>query len=264
MRPYRSLVRKPLGGCNGIVQATSALCGHKFEVFCRLAPDFEKNIWSPETLSTLCTSRILSIDARGKRDLASINIETKQFFRKCDGRTIVALKCGHEKSVKCSDLLSSLCSPVGDLHNVCTVPVTVSLACGNEVEAPCDESTQYKAGNVAAIKCSKTRSQKCWNHAVCCTSRRVKCFFEGAIACSEVCRWTCATRTHKYDIRLCTSGIPRDCPGYSADRLQAEIRDPHNIPAPNLITYLDFLPPECIEPDAAACSSWKAGLMVAM
>jgi AAA domain len=239
-------VGKPLTGCKELVRKTSPLCGHETELPCHAVPEFQKDVWTSEAFSTLCTSGKVGRDAQLQRDLDCIDPGILNALVNCDGSRLVDLSCGHDTLIKCSDLLK-WATDGGKFSLNCSASVSVKLGCGHQAEAICGQATQGKTGLNTSIVCSAMKRQACWNHAVCGRKHSVQCGFLGTVACKDYSlRWTCRHGVHTYDVNLCSSGTPKSCPGCSMEELDKAISYPLSIRSPDISLLLKGLPQECV------------------
>jgi hypothetical protein len=123
--------------------------------------------------------------------------------------------CGHDLEMKCCDAFKALQGKLTPAP--CAVRVLKTLSCGHEVAVNC-------ADEVVTVTCQESSEKPCWNFATCGAKVKVPCkVAAGTVQCSSECEWRCP-EGHSFSLRLCSRGIPSDCPSCSTASLDASIR----------------------------------------
>lgn len=221
-----SAARKPLLGCKVEVQCKSPLCGHDINIPCSWKGTFDTVFfWKDEVMNTIQNDETVPKGSQLLPHHRSIDLQETAMLQACSKALSVELPCGHSVRIQCKDLLGSMDS-LDKLSRSCEEMIRVELDCGHYVRGTCKEVQLLHAGQNCSLQCHKKRLQTCWNYASCGKKVSVGCAFKGEVACCSLSKWQCPNGTHEYDMKLCSQGIPGECPGCLIDQLKSQAQHP--------------------------------------
>lgn len=235
-----SEVHKPLQGCTMEMSIRSPVCGHSINVACSLTSDLSSPFWPSDVFSDIIQNNKIPGFAKPSRDIGTFGAECREVIQSCQQSVGAILACGHEKEMKCSDLLSwlegSASTPVR-----CEAVVSEELKCGHKINSACHDVKKSHER-----QCLASKLIKCWNFDVCQNELQVPCGFLGVPACTGYSTWTCPAGKHVRNIKQCSSGVPQECFWCSLDQLAAKISQPAPFCEEQDLRRILRVPDECL------------------
>ncbi|KAG1712488.1 hypothetical protein DVH05_000232 [Phytophthora capsici] len=131
-----------------------------------------------------------------------------------------ASSCGHDLEVKCCEAFKFLTGK--ETPGTCEVQVQKQLNCGHEIAMKCSDDAD-------SVVCQESVEKHCWNFATCGSSVAVSCTVAAdTVQCATETEWLCS-EGHSFSLRLCSRGLPSDCPSCSTARLDTEIKSTERV-----------------------------------
>jgi hypothetical protein len=189
--------------CAVKVQDASPLCGHTIETSCSSLRDWHP--WKPEFIGTDAWLKITSDHILCGQEIPHYPDIDNAF--NCEMPMELTLDCSHLVTLKCSAAFNAL---IQMRKPRCQQIVDLAQKCGHRILVEC-----YKAEKILQNPiCEKIISLKCWNYFMCGKTVEMMCKKgDGApISCGSLIKWKCASGQHEFDLKVCSTGIPKMCP----------------------------------------------------
>ncbi|KAG7382936.1 hypothetical protein PHYPSEUDO_004232 [Phytophthora pseudosyringae] len=208
--------------CDELVTAELPVCGHVVRLPCHLRKHLSE--WQPwqtpsPSIQLLHEDSVVedTLPVPGARPAA-----LRSILKDCTApvRLRRTTTCGHDIETKCCDAFKILQGK--QTASPCTVRVLKQLSCGHEVVMKC-------ADEVNSVVCQESVEKPCWNFASCGSKVTVPCKVSAnTVQCATETEWVCS-EGHSYSLRLCSRGLPSDCPSCSTSRLDTVIKDTQRV-----------------------------------
>lgn len=128
--------------------------------------------------------------------------------------------CGHDIEMKCGDAFKLLQGK--QTPGPCSVRVLKALHCGHAAVMKCSD-------DVSNMCCQESVDKSCWNFSRCGNQVAVPCNVSAdTVQCTSETEWFCS-EGHSFSLRLCSRGLPSDCPTCSTTRLNTAIKNTERI-----------------------------------
>ena len=130
-------------------------------------------------------------------------------------------RCSHTLSIPCSSAFSYL----GKSSSLkCVESVIKILDCKHEFEFKCFEYDKYFL-NPSSFSCKSETRKHCWNFDKCSQFKVDPCGnnLKKQFCCDSIQKWRCNLEKHSYDLKLCSDGVPSECPGCSIANIDDQI-----------------------------------------
>ncbi|KAE8993282.1 hypothetical protein PF001_g17594, partial [Phytophthora fragariae] len=208
--------------CEELVTAELPVCGHVVRLPCHLSKHL--TAWKPWQAQTPSIQFLhedsvvvdtLPVPGARPAVLRSIlkDCEAPVRFRR-------TATCDHDIEMKCCDAFKVLQGK--QTPNPCSIHVLKQLSCGHEVAMKC-------ADKVESVSCQESVDKPCWNFSTCGSKVKVPCRVAAdTVQCTSETEWRCPAG-HSFLLRLCSRGVPSDCPQCSTTRLEESIKLLHRI-----------------------------------
>ncbi|ETI29722.1 hypothetical protein L914_21561 [Phytophthora nicotianae] len=215
--------------CKELISVELPVCGHLVRLPCNLHHALKA--WKPwrshsTTVDLLLKSSIVE-DTLSVPDTLPMHL--RSVLKPCDARVRFrrTSSCGHDTEMKCCDAFKILQG--NKKVDACAVRVSKQLGCGHKVAMECSQELGH-------VTCHEDVDKPCWNFASCGSTVPVQCTVSADIVqCTKETEWVCSAG-HSFLIRLCSKGIPTDCPSCSTSRLETEIKDTQRVLADKSLT----------------------------
>ncbi|RMX65665.1 hypothetical protein KXD40_008073 [Peronospora effusa] len=208
--------------CDELVTRELPICGHLVQLQCHLTRHL--SAWQPWQVQSPLI-KLLHEDSVVDDTLpvpGSRPGVLKSILKDCGApvRFRRTTTCGHDVEMKCCDALNILKRK--QLPSSCSVRVLKALNCGHEAPMKCSDE-------VDSVSCHELVEKPCWNFGSCGSKVMVPCKRSAnTVECTKEIEWLCS-KGHSFALRLCSRGIPSDCPCCSSARLDAAIKNTQSI-----------------------------------